>query len=239
MSRNRWRSWRRQLRTISWDVRQNGRVNGKKLWLSSTPTIARLQAYTPATSYISSVHIPKNPVASSANVLPPKNTYTISSVSAPQSAGGTMTPYVAGSSSFCARPPIRLELPSFDGAGDTADVLNFISSVRTSSASSPSPRNLEFNVEWTCSELVEGRENKGYWLEVFQRGIYGWFQIPDSRSRSLVQQPWQCLRDFAYDYRALCLKWKPEISEEELVNRILNNINLRVAGCLRWTVNTV
>ncbi len=98
----------------------------KELRPTSTPTIARLQAYTPATSYLSSVHLPKNPVASRANVIPPNNTYAISSVSAPQLAGVTTAPYAAGSSSFCARPLIRLEFPSFDGAGDTADVLNFI-----------------------------------------------------------------------------------------------------------------
>lgn len=79
----------------------------------------------------------------------------------------------------------------------------------------------------------------------FKKSILEAFLLSDYQAeieeqiRNNVQAPHQCLRDFAYDHRALCLKWRPDMKEGEIVHRILSACNPRLASGMRGTVSTV
>lgn len=49
----------------------------------------------------------------------------------------------------------------------------------------------------------------------------------------------ESLRDFSFQYCALCLRWKKDMSEREMVQAILRNCNPRLASLLRGAVKDV
>ncbi len=103
----------------------------KKLRLTRTPTLSRLRAYSPASSHISPVYCPQTPRPVNAKEKGPTHpaqniTYNITPPVHTHLHNVLTSSVMAGSSSFCARPPIRLEFPSFGDSSETAEVLNFI-----------------------------------------------------------------------------------------------------------------
>lgn len=58
--------------------------------------------------------------------------------------------------------------------------------------------------------------------------------------RTRVQGKDECFRDFAYMYRSLCHRWRPDISEGEVIKLILKNSNPRLTSQLQSSgVDTV
>ena len=49
----------------------------------------------------------------------------------------------------------------------------------------------------------------------------------------------ESIREFAFRYRALCLRLKPIMSEKDIIHAILRNCKPRIASVLRGTVYTV
>ncbi|XP_053343369.1 activity-regulated cytoskeleton-associated protein-like [Clarias gariepinus] len=224
----------------------------KSLRLTRMPTSHRLQACSPAQQY-QDQHSPSTSVTTAtAKVKHPSSPdiYDIPPCVQPLSSAQSTSSVSPPSASLYARPSICVEFPAFGNASETADVFNFLEQAENYLDIRPltSPEllgTLGSVLRGPALSWWEAEKGKVKDWKSFKQAFMAAFLPEDYLTevevnlRSRVQQPGERLRDFAYDYRALCLKWKPDISEEELVGRILLNINPKVSGCLRGTVNTV
>ena len=148
------------------------------------------------------------------------------------------------------RLPIRMEFPQFGESRSSTDVTEFIEQCENFLTLRPLS---DVELVGTLNAVLKGPARS--WWSAARGKISNWAKFKsafleaflptdyqseiEEQLRANVQAPTQCLRDFAYDHRALCLKWRPEMSEEEMVRRILRACNPRLASGLRGIVTTV
>lgn len=148
------------------------------------------------------------------------------------------------------KPPINLEFPTFGQNRETCDVLDFIEKCENFLSLRPLT-NVELLAtinavltgparSWWAAEKLKIRnwdEFKHSFMSAFLSTDY--LTELEDQLKTMIQGPNQSIRDFAYDYRALCLRWREDLPEAEVVRRILNSCNPSLASSLRGAVHTV
>lgn len=146
-------------------------------------------------------------------------------------------------------PPVRLEFPTFTNAS-LDDPVVFIERVEEYMNLRTLP-----DKELLASLAVVLKGTAKDWWRAEMKNISTWnsfkekflfaFLNEDFKEVALQrlicrrQQSKESIRDFAYQYRALCIRSKPDMSEIEVVNAILRNCNPRLASLLRSSAKTV
>ena len=120
------------------------------------------------------------------------------------------------------KPPIRMEFPQFGESRSSVDVTEFIEQCENVITLRP-PSGIEFTGTlnavlkrpvrswWQAArnKITNWDKFKAAFLEAFLPSDYP--SEIEKQLRASVQAPTQCLRDFAYEHRALFLKWRLEM----------------------------
>lgn len=147
------------------------------------------------------------------------------------------------------KTPIKLEFPKF-GSLDGEDPITYLE--RCDEYLAVQPLNDSEIISMLPSVLTHTA--KDWWVAEKKR-VRTWTQFKsvflqsfladdhdvevERRIRERKQGVDESIRTFAYQYRALCLRLKPSMTEREILQAALRNCNPRIASILRGTVTTV
>ncbi len=145
---------------------------------------------------------------------------------------------------------LKLTFPRFGKPTDDTDPLNYLTRCQDFLALHPLA---EADLLATFRTVLYGTARD--WWEVARTSVFTWtefkavflsaFLTEDyedelaKRVRTRTQGENEPIRDFAFCYRALCKRWKSNLTESEIVKMILKNIKPHLASKLRSRVFTV
>lgn len=146
-------------------------------------------------------------------------------------------------------PPVKLEFPKFSNHSDE-DPLAFIERCEEYFAVRP------LTDEETIASLtaVLSHTAKDWWSAEKKR-VHDWQQFKEAFLQAFLNEDYEVVamrklmerrqgvnesfRDYAFHYRALCLRWKKGMAEKEMIQAILRNCNPRLASLLRGNLQSV
>lgn len=151
---------------------------------------------------------------------------------------GSHVPFSSNTSCISHRSPVNLEFLRF-GADDTDDPITYIEKCEEYL----SLHHLcDTELFATLSSVLKGTA-KAWWMAE-RRNVNSWDEFKKVFLKSFLAEDYEaeaerCLRerrqgslenilDFAYQYRALCLRYKKDVTEKEIVTAILQNCNPRL-----------
>lgn len=145
---------------------------------------------------------------------------------------------------------LKISFPTFGKPDDDKDPVLYLSKCRDFLAIQPMT---EADILATFRSVLHGTARD--WWEITRTTVTSWDDFQTSflagflsedyqdeladRVRSRHQGETESIRDFAFTYRALCKRWRPAISETEIVKMILKNAKPHLTSQLRGRVATV
>ncbi len=154
--------------------------------------------------------------------------------------------YLSSSSPY---PPVKLELPAFSNL-DSEDPIDFIDRVEEYNELRPlCPEELMASLSASLKGTAKSwwraeKQNISDWSSFKEKFLFSFLnedhkEVAAQKLANYRQGVSENIRDFTFNYRALCLKNNPKMAEAEMVQATLRNCNPRLASLLRGTVKTV